>query len=369
LLTSAGASSFQFNSASYLVAENAGAVTITVTRLGNVSLAASVDVVTSGGTASAKTDYTPVSKTLQFAGGETFKAFTLPVVDNSYVQGSRTVNVSLTNATAGAFPGSPTTATVTIFDNDTAAPTGNPLDVAQFFVNQHYLDFLGRIPDVAGFDYWSNKITTCGPDTACVNAERIGVSAAFFIEQEFQQTGSFVYRLYKGSLGRRPTYAEFVLDRGKVVGGSDLAASKVALLNDFVLRAEFKQTYPDALSNSQFVNLLFDTAGLVPFTAERQQQIDAMNLGKTRAQVVGDVIEIQVFKDREYNPSFVLMQYFGYLRRNPDAGGYAFWLDIITNQDPNNYRGMVCSFITSAEYQQRFSSVVTHSNAECAGVH
>src|SRR5206468_6790678 len=126
---------------------------------------------------------------------------------------------------------------------------------------------------------------------------------------------------------------------------------KTVLLDDFVLRPEFKQTYPDSMTNAQFVNKLFDTAGLVPFTTERQQQIDAMAAGKKRARVVGDVIEIQAFKDREYNPSFVLMEYFGYLRREPDAGGYAFWLDVLTNRDPNNYYGMVCNFITSAEYQ------------------
>ncbi len=189
------------------------------------------------------------------------------------------------------------------------------------------------------------------------------------IETEFQVTGSFVYRLYKGALGRQPTYSEFVTNRTKVVGGSDLAASKTVLLDDFVLRPEFKQTYPDSMTNPQFVNKLFDTAGLVPFTTERQQQIDAMNVGKKRAQVVGDVIEIQAFKDREYNPSFVLMQYFGYLRRDADPSGYAFWLDVLNNRQPNNYRGMVCAFITSAEYQLRFSSVVTHANSECAGVH
>ena len=112
-------------------------------------------------------------------------------------------------------------------------------------------------------------------------------------------------------MGRQPGYSEFVADRSKVVGGADLAANKTALLNEFVLRMEFKQLYPDSQTNTQFVNRLFDTAGLTPFTAERQQQIDAMNAGKTRAQVVGDVIEIQAFKDREYNPSFVLMQYYG----------------------------------------------------------
>src|SRR2546426_1373691 len=367
--SSASASSFQFSSASYLVPENAGAVTLSLSRLGNTSQAASIDVATSGGTASAKTDYTPVSRTLHFAAGETLKTFTVPIIDNLYVQGSRTLNVTLSNPSAGAFPGSPSTATVAIVDNDTLPPNANPLDDAQFFVNQHYLDFLDRQPDLGGFSYWTSQITQCGGNTGCINDKRIGVSAAFFIEQEFQQTGSFVYRLYKGALGRRPTYPEFVNDRGKVVGGPDLAANKTALLGDFVQRTEFKQTYPDAMSNAQFVNTLFDTAALIPFSTERQQQIDAMNAGKTRAQVVGDVIEIQAFKDREYNPSFVLMQYFGYLRRNPDANGYAFWLDVITNRDPNNYRGMVCAFITSAEYQLRFSSVVTHANSECAGVH
>ncbi len=365
----AAAASFQFGSASYLAAENAGSITITVTRLGNVTAPASVDVFTSGGTASAKTDYTPVSRTLQFAAGDKFKTFSLPIVDNSFVQPSRTVNLSLANATGGAFTGSPSTATVTIVDNDTGSPNTNPLDDGAFFVNQQYLDFLGRTPDPAGFDYWTGKITSCGANVSCVNSERIGVSAAFFIEQEFQQTGSFVYRLYKGPLGRRPTYLEFVSDRGKVIGGADLTANKLALLNEFVQRAEFKLAYPDSLTDAQFVNKLFDTAVLMPFTTERQQQIDAMNLGKTRAQVVGDVIEIQAFIAREYNPAFVLMQYFGYLRRNPDQGGYDFWLDVITNRDPNNFRSMVCAFITSAEYQQRFSSVVTHFNTECAGVY
>ena len=60
-----------------------------------------------------------------------------------------------------------------------------------------------------------------------------------------------------------------------------------------------------------------------------------------------------------------MMQYFGYLRRNVDQGGYDFWLDVLNNREPNNYRGMICSFITSREYQERFGSVVTRSNADC----
>jgi hypothetical protein len=60
------------------------------------------------------------------------------------------------------------------------------------------------------------------------------------------------------------------------------------------------------------------------------------------------------------------MQYFGYLGRDPDAGGFAFWLNVVNNLQPNNYQGMVCAFITSAEYQMRFSSVVTQSDSSCS---
>ena len=60
----------------------------------------------------------------------------------------------------------------------------------------------------------------------------------------------------------------------------------------------------------------------------------------------------------------MLTQYFGYLRRDPDMAGYNFWLSVL-NQQPNNFNGMVCAFLTSAEYQQRFSSVVARANAQC----
>jgi len=70
-----------------------------------------------------------------------------------------------------------------------------------------------------------------------------------------------------------------------------------------------------------------------------------------------------------YNQAFVLTEYFGYLRRGPDTGGYDFWLNVLNetgrNGDPGNYNRMVCSFITSTEYQRRFSAVVSHGNGEC----
>ena len=141
--------------------------------------------------------------------------------------------------------------------------------------------------------------------------------------------------------------------------------------NAFVQRAEFLAAYPNT-TNAQFVSALFDTAGLPAsgYAVQRQAEIDAMNnSGKTRAQVLLSLIEITDFKTREYNPAWVLMEYFGYLRRDAEKGGYDFWLDVLNNREVNNYRGMVCSFITSQEYQQRFSPVFTRTNASCSGVH
>src|SRR5262249_55591166 len=135
-------------------------------------------------------------------------------------------------------------------------------------------------------------------------------------------------------------------------------------------------------SNTEVVNKLFNSAGLTSsrYDAQRQQEILAMNTGRSRALVLRDVIEIPDFRNipdpndprydelkqvSQYNSAFVLMQYFGYLRRNVDPAGYAFWLDVLNNREPNNYRSMVCAFITSSEYQLRFGRDVTRSNSDC----
>ena len=259
----------------------------------------------------------------------------------------------------------------------------NPIDDAQFFVRQHYLDFLNREPDAGGLAYWTARITDCGFDAHCIHGRRIGVSAAFLIELEFQETGYFVDRFYKASYGRQPNYTEFTSDRSKVSGGSNLEANKQAFATEWVQRSGFVAAYPMTMSNTEVVNKLFDSAGLTSsrYESQRQQEISALNAGSSRSIVLRDVIEIADFKNfpdpndprytelkqiSQYNPAFVLMQYFGYLRRNVDQNGYNFWLDILNNREPNNYQAMVCAFITSQEYQLRFGSLATHSNADCA---
>ncbi|MGI9167303.1 MAG: DUF4214 domain-containing protein [Pyrinomonadaceae bacterium] len=242
----------------------------------------------------------------------------------------------------------------------------NQINDAQFFVRQHYLDFLGREPDAGGLAYWTGQVTACGNNELCIKSRRIGVSAAFFVEQEFQETGYFVYRIYQGSLRRRPTFTEFLADYGRVAGSANPEQSRQAFATEWVGRSAFQQLYPSSLTPEQFVNKLFDTAGLTPYTIERQRLANDIRNGKTRAQVLREVIELTEFKTREYNPSFVLMQYFGYLQREPDQGGYDFWLNVLNDRVPNNYRAMVCAFITSREYQERFGLLLRRSNADCS---
>jgi hypothetical protein len=103
-------------------------------------------------------------------------------------------------------------------------------------------------------------------------------------------------------------------------------------------------------------------AGNALSVAERNQLVNELNAGmKTRAQVLRAVAEDADLNTAEFNRAFVLAQYFGYLRRNPngtpdtDYSGYDFWLTKL-NQFGGNFVNaeMVKAFITSDEYLQRF---------------
>jgi Domain of unknown function (DUF4214) len=207
---------------------------------------------------------------------------------------------------------------------------------------------------------------------ACTNQRRRDVAASFFIAEEFQDTGSFIHDMYKGTLGRQPKFSEYTLDRQQVVGGPALASQKDAFADGFVQRPEFVQRYQDNTSADSFVSALLQTvqqSSQLDLSGQRDALVAQYNAGATMAEsrslVVQALADNSSLKAKEYNAAFVLTEYFGYLRRDPEPEGYDFWLNVVTNGDVGNYRGMVCSFITSTEYQHRFSSVVSHSNAEC----
>jgi hypothetical protein len=357
----------QFSAPDYPASEGAGSALVTVTRTGDTSSDVTIDYNTRNGTAQDRSDYTVTSGTLRFAPGELSKTFNILITDDLYVEGQESINLSLSNPTGGAVLGGQSSATISIFDNDVVQATTNPLDGPQFFVRQHYLDFLNREPDSGGLGYWSSQLTQCGADAVCMRTRLNSVSAAFFVESEFQETGYYVYRLYKAAYGRRPLFNEFTADRSRMVATSNLDASKQALAADFVSRAAFLAQYPSSMTPEQYVDALNARTGNALTQAERDALVNGLRSGaEVRATVLLKVAENQLFRQREYNPAFVVMQYFGYLRRDPDQGGYDFWLNVLNNKEPNNFRGMVCSFITSAEYQLRFSPVSTHSNRDCS---
>lgn len=253
------------------------------------------------------------------------------------------------------------------------AQTENPLDSSpEFFVRQHYLDFLRREPDQAGLAYWSARLTECDHDAGCINASRIQVSAAFFASPEFQQTSSYIYRLYLATLGRQLSYQEFVDDHRQLKGGPNLERERVAFADEFVQRREFIDKYQSQTTAEAFVEALLQairqslaldlSASRAALLATYQSGDD---LNHSRRLTVTAAIDNEAFRQSVYNSSFVLMQYFGYLQRNPDAQGFDFWTHTLNGRAPGNFRGMVCAFLTSTEYQLRFSSVITHSNADC----
>ena len=262
--------------------------------------------------------------------------------------------------------------------------TANPIDDAQFFVRQQYLDFLNREPDSAGLAFWTNQITSCGTNQACIEVKRVNVSAAFFVSIEFQETGYLVYRMYKsayGNIAGTPVPVklnEFLPDTRQIGQGvivnvgnwqAQLENNKQAFAAAFVARTRFTTAFPTSMTPTQFVDALFANAGVSPTAPDRTAAINEFGAATdttnnaARARALRRVAENATLGQQELNRAFVLMQYFGYLRRNPndapEAGlnfdGYNFWLNKLIQFNGNYIEAeMVKAFITSSEYRQRF---------------
>ena len=202
-------------------------------------------------------------------------------------------------------------------------------------------------------------------DAACVERRTVNVSAAYFLSVEFQQTGGLVDRLYQASFGRSPHYAEFMPDtaaiaREVVVGRTGwethLAANKESFVAGWVDRAAFHAAY-DNLSNHAYVDTLLSNASANFAQSERDSLLSGLNAGTiSRAGVLQQIVNNESFAKARFNEAFVRMEYFGYLRRDPDAGGYQFWLDKLNQFDGNFERAeMVKAVLVSGEYRARFS--------------
>jgi uncharacterized protein (TIGR03118 family) len=538
--TATATSLIQFATDNFIIGEGSGHIDVSVIRAGDASGSATVNVNTFDESqpdhASQKSDYEIALSKLTFNPGETVKTVRILIVNDNFDENNETINLALSNPTGtGVGLGSPNQATVTINDNDTGAPATNLIDDSTFFVRQHYLDFLNREPDSSGLAFWVNEIESCGADVNCRAVKRINVSAAFFLSNEFQNTGYLAYLTSRAAFGPSAfgspapvLYGNFERDTqalqkdyifGQAGADAQLEANKVAFFNDFVTRPDFVTAYPSTLTNAQFVDNLLTTANIslndfivnltnsqevpptnptltgggrrpnsygtarfqiplgdanmtmtatinnidvtgaqtadtndnlvaahihasatvqpgvngpvvwgffgTPFNdnnpndasntpfggglvggtftgkwdqpegngtvllaqlpniraghayinfhttqfgggeirgnfpatqAFRDSLIAGLNAATlTRAQVLRQVAEFQFLQTRELNGAFVTMQYFGYLRRDPDTSGFNFWLGKLNSFGGNFANAeMVKAFISASEYRQRF---------------
>jgi hypothetical protein len=401
LLDNASNNSVTFSSAAYTVSEGTGGGglgtdgtgfrVVTVTRSGtDTSGTATVDYATSDGSATRLKDYEQALGTLVFAPGETSKTFAVFVPDDAFAEGAETVTLTLSNA-VGTTLGATQTATLTINSNDGAdgpSPVRKESFNGAFFVRQHYLDFLNREPDAGGFNFWTDQLTNCSnPPPADLTVCRVNVSAAFFQAIEFQEIGFLAYRTYKAAYGDATSpnvpgtvpvirLNEFLADSQRIgqnvvvnVGEwqAQLEANKQAYMLEFVLRPRFLTAFPLTMTSAQFVDQLVSRAGITLTADERAALIAQLdgnaNVAAARAAVLRAVADNQQLRDNEFRRAFVLMQYYGYLRRDPDTGpntdftGWFFWLGKLNEFNGNFVQAeMVKAFLESTEYIDRFGT-------------
>lgn len=366
---SAAGPEFNFNTKDSGVQEDLGVAIVTVVRSGDSSGPASVDYSTVDDKAVQKSDYELAAGTLNFAPGETSKTITLLINEDAHLEGNETFKVALSNP-AGATLGATSTTSVAIVDDVPELPA-SPLDDTQSFVYMHYHDFLNREPDPAGLQFWTNEIENCGADAQCREAKRINVSAAFFLSIEFQETGYLRYLLEKESFGLTPRYTDFMRDVQEVSNGvivnspgweNKLKDNQKLFADKWVNRPAFKAVY-DGMSNTDFVNAIYANAGILPSQPMRDSLVSSLDANNgSRSDVLLEVAGDAGFRQKEYSAAFVMMQYFGYLRRDPgaapdsDLSGYNFWLMKLNSFNGDFQQAeMVKAFITSFEYRGRFA--------------
>lgn len=283
------------------------------------------------------------------------------------------------------------------------------IDDADFFVQQHYIDFLRRFPDAPGHAFWTSEITKCTTDPSyrnpgeteaqCIDRKRVNDSGAFFLSPEFQNTGSFLVRVNWGSLGQKravgqkcitgqhaaldaicqPLYATYIADmttltQGIVVNNAldpaKINQNKQAFVAAFVQRAEFLAEYPANMTAAAYVNKLELATGVTLTAQEKSDLVAEAGQAGGRASVLFKMVDGtttlangalqfntrygQAYYNAQFNPVFVYMQYLGYLRRNPDREGFDFWLGKLIQYGNFTDAEMVKSFIVAPEYRGRF---------------
>jgi hypothetical protein len=258
-------------------------------------------------------------------------------------------------------------------DPGVTSSLSNPVDDYHFFLTQHFADLLGRQPDQETFEKLSAQFSQCGSRADCLRARRLDVATALLTQNELPTTGLFLHALYSVGLGRRPHLTEYESDRKEIRNyNGGIEEARLALVKAFVQRTEFDKKYPKTLNKAEFVDRILSSVSQstdLDLKNQREALIglsDGTNAG--RAAILAAISGQSNVLDSQYNQAFVLVQYFGYLRRDPDDSGFNFWVNVLKSKplrDPDSARSMICAFLTSTEYQNRFGMLATHNSGEC----
>jgi hypothetical protein len=331
-----------------------------------------------------------VAGTLRFDVNQGSKIIEIPIINDGYVEGNETFTITLHSPT-GATLGANNKAPLTIQDRG-VAPTApqNPYLNNEFFVRMNYLDFLGREPDTEGFGTWTGLLNGCGPEKGFLGApkscDRAFVSHGFIASPEFTDRGYNIYRMYEVALSRLPRYSEFVPDMASMSGApgsAELAQNTEQFAESFTNRGEFINKYSTVSTPAQaaqFIARLEQNAGVTlpavtttlpgqPTQYNRQDLINKRLNGEfTLGQTLRAFVEQKVIYDKFFERGFVTMQYFGFLRRDPDLNdlaleGWKEWVFVFTNGGaarnrpdilPRDIHHLTFGFIYSEEYRKRF---------------
>lgn len=404
-------SSIELSSNSYSIREDVVVTSqgyanllVNVTRTGDLATAATVEYSTSDtsfdnecdqatGQASQRCDYAAAAGTLRFAAGENGKIISIPIINDGYIEGPEVFSLQLRNP-SGAALGANAQASISIADRGVATqPSENPYLNNEFFVRMNYLDFLAREPDAEGWNTWPQLLNNCGPERGFLGAppgcDRAHASHGFYASPEFTDTGFLLYRMYEVGMNRLPRYAEFIPDMASLSGHGIPELIRQQNLQDyleqFTGKQDFKSRFQGALQPTgaqELVLKLEQTAGITlpasavtgagqPTQYGRAELIQKRASGEfTVGQTLKAFVEQQPVYDKYFPRGAVTMQYFAYLKRDPDLKdplllGWTDWVEVFTHGGasrgrpdipPRDTHHLIFGFIYSTEYRKRFGA-------------
>jgi Right handed beta helix region/Domain of unknown function (DUF4214) len=226
-------------------------------------------------------------------------------------------------------------------DNDIFGQTPTQL---RLFVMQQYRDFLAREGDAGGIDFWVAEMSAG-------RASRAQMAQNYVESAEFQGRIAPVARAYFTALGRFATFAELTAGRDQfAANGGNVAA----IIGPLATGSAFVTRY-GVLDNRAFVDRLYRNGLGRAADASATVFVDALDRGTTtRAAFAALVSESPEAVATLANRVYVSMMYAGMLRREPDVGGFDFWVSQMTGG--RSGLDLVGLFIASPEYRARFLS-------------